>query len=45
MSVAEGARRLAEGDLDYRVKAISMDETQELAAAFNTFTFTIPRAT
>ena len=35
-SVAEGARRLARGDLDHRVRALSLDETQELAAAFNT---------
>ena len=35
-SVAEGARRLAQGDLDHRVRALSLDETQELAAAFNT---------
>ena len=34
-SVAEGARRLARGDLDHRVRALSMDETQDLAAAFN----------
>ena len=41
ISVAEGARRLAEGDFDYRVKAVSMDETQELAAAFNSMAATI----
>ncbi len=35
-SVAEGARRLAQGDLDHRVRALSLDETQELATAFNT---------
>ena len=34
-SVAEGARRLAQGDLDHRVRALSLDETQDLAAAFN----------
>ncbi len=40
-SVAEGARRLAQGDLDHRVRALSMDETQELAAAFNTMATTL----
>ena len=35
-SVAEGARRLAQGDLGHRVRALSLDETQELATAFNT---------
>lgn len=34
-SVTEGARRLASGDLDYRVQASASDETQELAEAFN----------
>jgi len=34
-SVAEGARRLSEGDLEYRVEALTSDETQELAHAFN----------
>ena len=40
-SVAEGARHLARGDLDHRVRALSMDETQELAAAFNTMASTL----
>ncbi len=34
-SVTEGARRLASGDLEHRVQAVSKDETQEMAAAFN----------
>ena len=34
-SVAQGARRLAEGDLEQRVHALAEDETQELADAFN----------
>jgi two-component system, OmpR family, phosphate regulon sensor histidine kinase PhoR len=34
-SVAEGARRLASGDLDHRVRASASDETQELAESFN----------
>jgi two-component system, OmpR family, phosphate regulon sensor histidine kinase PhoR len=34
-SIAEGARRLAAGDLDHRVQASASDETQELAEAFN----------
>jgi two-component system, OmpR family, phosphate regulon sensor histidine kinase PhoR len=34
-SVAEGARRLASGDLDHRVQASASDETQELAESFN----------
>jgi two-component system phosphate regulon sensor histidine kinase PhoR len=34
-SVAEGAHRLASGDLDHRVQASASDETQELAEAFN----------
>ena len=42
-SVTEGARRLARGGLDHRVRALSMDETQELAAAFNTMASTLRR--
>lgn len=34
-SVTEGAQRLASGDLDYRVRTVASDETQELAGAFN----------
>ncbi|MBI4299665.1 MAG: PAS domain-containing protein [Chloroflexi bacterium] len=34
-SVAEGARRLGKGELEHRVVALSADETQELAEAFN----------
>ncbi len=34
-SVKAGARRLAKGDLDQRVHALSQDETKELADAFN----------
>ena len=40
-TVAEGARRLAEGDLEYRVQASSSDETKELAEAFNGMANTI----
>ena len=40
-SVAEGARRLAGGDLEHRVTAVSMDETQQLAEAFNSMAATI----
>ena len=40
-SVAQGARRLAEGDLEHRVKALSSDEAQELADAFNNMAATI----
>lgn len=40
-SVTEGARRLARGDLDYRVQALSSDETQDLADAFNSMATTI----
>lgn len=40
-AVAEGANRLAEGDLEHRVAAASSDETQELADAFNTMANTI----
>ena len=39
--VAEGARKLAEGDLDHRVRALAADETQELADAFNRMAATI----
>jgi len=34
-SVTEGARYLAKGELEHRVQATAMDETQELAGAFN----------
>ena len=34
-SVTDAARHLARGDLDHRVEALSSDETQELADAFN----------
>ncbi|MBI2917549.1 MAG: HAMP domain-containing protein [Chloroflexi bacterium] len=34
-AVTEAARRLAGGDLEQRVEALTADETQELAAAFN----------
>lgn len=40
-TVAEGARRLAEGDLEHRVVASSSDETRELADAFNGMANTI----
>lgn len=39
--VAEGARRLAAGDLEHRVQASSSDETRELADAFNSMAGTI----
>ena len=34
-SLAHGARRMAEGDLEHRVYALSSDETRELADSFN----------
>lgn len=40
-AVAEGARRLASGDLEYRVEAPSLGETRELAEAFNRMAATI----
>ena len=42
-AVAEGANRLAQGELGHRVASASMDETQELAAAFNSMADTIRR--
>lgn len=39
--VAEGARRLADGDLEHRVQTSSSDETKELAEAFNGMANTI----
>ena len=33
--LTEGARRIAEGDLEHRVQSTASDETQELADAFN----------
>ena len=42
-AVAEGANRFAEGDLGHRVATTSSDETQELAAAFNSMAETIRR--
>ena len=41
--VADGARRLAQGDLEHRVAPTASDETQELAEAFNTMANTIRR--
>ena len=40
-SVTEGARRLTQGDLDHRVQALSRDETEELAEAFNAMASTL----
>lgn len=40
-SVTEGARLLSEGDLDHRVRALSSDETRDLADAFNSMAATI----
>ena len=40
-SVTEGARRLTRGDLDHRVEALSADETEELAEAFNAMASTL----
>ena len=40
-TVAEGAMQLASGDLEYRVQALSSDETQDLADAFNKMATTI----
>lgn len=42
-AVAEGARRLAQGDLEHRVATTAADETRELAEAFNTMANTIRR--
>ncbi len=42
-AVAEGANRLAQGDLEHRVAASTSDETQELAEAFNAMAQTIRR--
>ena len=42
-AVAEGARRLAQGDLEHRVATTAADETRELAEAFNTMASTIRR--
>lgn len=39
--VAEGANRLAQGDLEHRVRSVSSDETVELAEAFNDMASTI----
>ena len=40
-SVTYGARRLTQGDLDHRVEALSHDETEELAEAFNAMASTL----
>ena len=40
-SVTEGARRLTRGELDHRVEALSADETEELAEAFNAMASTL----
>lgn len=40
-SITSGARRLTEGDLDHRVEALTDDETQELAQAFNDMALTL----
>ena len=40
-AVTEGARHLASGDLEHRVDAISSDETQELAEAFNSMALSL----
>ena len=40
-SVAEAAGRLASGDMEHRVEALSQDETRELAEAFNSMATTI----
>ena len=40
-SVAEAAGRLASGDMEQRVEALSQDETRELAEAFNSMATTI----
>ena len=42
-AVAEGANRFAHGELGHRVASASTDETQELAAAFNSMADTIRR--
>lgn len=40
-SITSGARRLTEGDLGHRVEALTDDETQELAQAFNNMALTL----
>ncbi len=40
-AVAEAAGRLASGDMEHRVEALSQDETRELAEAFNSMATTI----
>ena len=40
-SVTEAAHRLAGGDLEHRVEALSSDETQDLAEAFNSMASTL----
>jgi two-component system phosphate regulon sensor histidine kinase PhoR len=40
-AVAEGARRLAGGDLEHQIRVSSTDETQEVADAFNAMAETI----
>ena len=40
-SITSGARRLTEGDLDQGVQALTDDETQELAQAFNKMAITL----
>jgi two-component system phosphate regulon sensor histidine kinase PhoR len=42
-SVAEGARRLASGDMEAHVQALVSDETSELASAFNSMAARIRR--
>ncbi len=42
-AVAEGANRFAQGDLEHRAAAAASDETQELAAAFNSMADTVRR--
>ncbi|MBI4310310.1 MAG: HAMP domain-containing protein [Chloroflexi bacterium] len=39
--VTEGARLLAQGDMEHRVHAVSQDETQELARAFNSMALSL----
>ena len=41
LAVADGARRLASGDLDHRVAAIGTDESRDMAMAFNRMARTI----
>ena len=42
-AITHGAQRMASGDLEYRVRAVTDDETQELAEALNQITGSLRR--